>query len=102
MRVADRKHRGGASGDRPSGKPMTEGSDQPANPAREPDQRECANARDPRAWFQPAKVEPAFDADEQSASERRRDAEGLPVPAADQESRSLCQRRWSAMNVEMK
>jgi hypothetical protein len=81
---------------------MSEGSDQAGNSRSEPDQRECANARDPRAWFQPAKVEPAFDADQQSASERRGDAEGLPVPAADQESRSLCQRRCSAMNVEMK
>jgi hypothetical protein len=102
VRVADGEHRGGAGGDRSSGKPKAEGSDQAGDPRRKPDQGERANARDSRSWFQPAKVEPAFDADEQSASERRGDAEGLPVPAADQESRSLCQRRCSAMNVEMK
>jgi hypothetical protein len=81
---------------------MAERTDQAGDSRSESDQRECANARDPRAWFQPAEVEPAFDADEQSASERRGDAQGLPVPAADQESRSLCHRRCSAMKVEMK
>jgi hypothetical protein len=81
---------------------MAERTDQAGDSRSESDQRECANARDARSWFQPAKVEPAFDADQESASERRGDAEGLPVPAGDQESRSLCQRRWSAMNVEMK
>jgi hypothetical protein len=81
---------------------LAQGASQAGQPGDEPDQREGPNPGYPRPGLEFAEIEAPFDADQQAASERGRDAERLPVPARVQLSRSECQRRWSAMNVEMK
>jgi hypothetical protein len=77
-------------------------AEQAGDAAADPKDRERANARDPGAGLLVLELPAALDADQQSACKRRRDAQGLPIPAAVQLNLSACQRTWSAMKVEMK
>ncbi len=102
MQVADRQDRRRAGNERSGRKCLALRPDQSRNSRDEPEQGEGADARDARPLFDVTEVEPALDPDQQPAGDGRADAERLTVPVAVQRSRSACQRRWSAMKVEMK
>ena len=60
---------------------------------KEPDERESPDAGDAGAGFQLAQVEATLDTDQQTAGERRNDAQRLPVPLTGQRRRSACHAR---------
>jgi hypothetical protein len=106
MSIADREDGDGATHQGAGRERLTETASQAGETRNKPDQRERADPGGARPRLQPAKVETALDPDQQPARERGRDAQGLPVPGRVQRAgslrRSACQRRWSAMKVEMK
>jgi hypothetical protein len=102
MRIADREDGHGARNERTGGQWLAKPTSQAGKSRDEAHQGERPHAGDAGPGAQSAQVEAALDPDQQSAGERRRDRQPLPVPVAVQRSRSACQRRWSAMKLEMK
>jgi hypothetical protein len=102
MHIADRQNRRRARNEGPGRKRLTLRADQSRNSREKPEQSESADARDAGTFFDVTKVEAALDSDQQPAGDGGADAERLSVPVAVQRSRSACQRKWSAMKVEMK
>lgn len=102
MRITDGENGRDARNEGASCNALPQVSDEPRDAACQPEQAERPNPGDARPGLQRAKVEAAFDTDQQSARERRGDAKCLPIPIGGQLNRSACQRRWSAMKLEIK
>jgi hypothetical protein len=100
--VTDRDHRDSSRNESAAGERLAQSASQAGEPSDEPDKREGANPGYSRPGLELAEIEAALDPDQQSAGKSGCDAERLPIPGEIQLSRSLCQRKCSAMKVEIK
>ena len=102
MGIADRDDRGRGRNERTRRELFARTSKKPGNSGDQPEKSEGANPGDARAFLLPPQRETSLDADEQATGERGCERQRLPIGDRVQLSRSECQRKWSAMKVEMK
>ena len=81
---------------------MAHTADQARDTRDQAEQSERANAGDPRPFAHAPEIEASLDSDQQAARNRGAERKRLTIKIAVQRSRSACQRRWSAIKVEMK
>ena len=102
VRITDGEDGRRAGDNRSGGERLPCAADEPGEARHQAKQGEGAHTGDARACTLVAQLETALNPDQQPAGQGGRDRQRLPVPGGVQLSRSECQRRWSAMNVEMK